>query len=70
MSDEDEKTPVRTPSALQKLGLVPCPHCKKTKIEPNKFLNPDGTKKCTLCDGGGAVPVDVGIEYRKNFPEH
>ena len=29
MTDDDEKTPVRTPSGTHRIGLVPCPKCKR-----------------------------------------
>jgi len=55
MSDDSDsagpKTPPQTPSAMHKLGLVPCPKCRGTRT------------LCDLCNEGGAVAVDTAIKW-------
>lgn len=57
MTDDDEKTPVRTPSGTHRIGLVPCPKCKR-----------DARVDCDLClDDQGRivryVAVDVALQW-------
>lgn len=63
MSDDDRKedrTPVRSPSGLRKLGAVPCPKCVHPPYiyECDLCLNEDG-----LCTRG--VPIDVAVRWAK-----
>lgn len=51
MTDNDDITPPRTPSAMHRLGLCPCPKCKGTKL------------RCDLCGEAGYVAVDVAIQW-------
>lgn len=64
MTDEEEKTPVRTPSGALRVGLVPCPKCKR-----------DARVDCDLCvdDQGRSaryVPVDRALEWDIEHGEH
>lgn len=51
----DDNTPARTPSAMHRLGLVPCPACRKA----------DGEVDCKLCENARVVPVDKAIEWEQ-----
>ena len=55
--DEADKTPPRTPSAQQRLGLIVCPRCKGNGNDI------EHTTPCILCHGGKRVAVDKAIEY-------
>ena len=60
---DPDKTPVRTPSGTLRMGLVPCPKCKK-----------DARVDCDLClddEGRPAryVPVDRAIHWTNEQEE-
>ncbi len=58
--DDPDKTPVRSPSGLRKLGHVPCPKCTHPPYiyECDLCLNEDG-----FCTRG--VPLDVAVRWTK-----
>jgi hypothetical protein len=65
--DDSDKTPVRTPSGLLRLGLVPCPSCSPKGVTDYRI-------ECDLClddEGRPAryVAVDTAIAWFKKQGE-
>lgn len=58
---EDDKTPARTPSALQRLGLETCPACDR-RGETTTGVT------CFFCDGAKVVTHEKVEEWRKAHP--
>lgn len=54
-ADDEPPTKPQTPSAMHRLGLVPCPKCHGA--------GGYGDSACTLCNGGKAVAVDAAIAW-------
>ena len=61
MSNDDEKTPVQTPSAALRLGLEDCPLCHRI----GKLSTGD---ECWYCEGARLITKDRADAWRKAHP--
>lgn len=61
MVDDPDKTPVRTPSGTHRIGLVPCPKCKRALVPCDLCLDDEGRP-------ARYVPVDVAVRWSVEEP--